>query len=363
MINYSEEIKDFVNRIKSAEQIVIYGAKQRAKDIIPVCEAFSEKYKINVAVTKKERGGVKQYFEGYEVHEISEIQIGKNTVLLIAMGEHYFDEIRSMPQVEEAGYVFYLKMPLLVEAKSYAVFSRLKELGIDLRLFDLLYRDDILHRKEFEKVNSIKEKAWELATEETARYVIERMQNAKQLTNRYQYHGWLKEEIKKNQTTDGMNMEFGVADGNTIRQFAGETGNIFYGFDSFEGLPEDWTHGYEKGSFKRNGLPEVPGNVELIAGWFDQTLPLFTARDDVRGKKADFIHIDCDLYTSAKTVFHYIGEFIKEGTLIAFDEYFNYPGWQMHEYKAFQEYVKENHIRYEYLAYTDRDCAVCVRIL
>lgn len=57
MINFPEEIKEFARRIKSAEQIVIYGAKQRAKDIIPVCEAFAEKQRIRVVVTKKERGG------------------------------------------------------------------------------------------------------------------------------------------------------------------------------------------------------------------------------------------------------------------------------------------------------------------
>ena len=86
-------------------------------------------------------------------------------------------------------------------------------------------------------------------------------------------------------------------------------------------------------------------------------------RKDIIGKKANFIYIDCDLYSSTKTVFENIRQLIKEGTIIAFVEYFNYPGWQMDEYKAFQEYVKENYLEYEYLAYTDRESQVCVKIL
>lgn len=308
-------------------------------------------------------GGVKQYIEGYEVLEINEILLDKDTVVLVAMGEQYFDCIREMPQLGKAGSVWYMEMLLVTEAKSYAVYCKLKELGIDLRLFDCLYKDDIFQTKEFEKVGSIKEKAWEIATEEAAHYAIQNMRGARVLTNRYQYHGWLKEKILDSQTQGGINMEFGVADGATLRLFAKDVANDFYGFDSFEGLPESWIPDFAKGSFKRDGLPEVPENVELVVGWFDRTLPEFVQRNEVKGKKADFIHIDCDLYTSAKTVFQYIGRFIKEGTLIAFDEYFNYPGWQMDEFRAFQEYAKDNHVKYKYLAYTERNSQVCIRIL
>lgn len=53
----------------------------------------------------------------------------------------------------------------------------------------------------------------------------------------------------------------------------------------------------------------------------------------------------------------------KKGTIIAFDEYMNYPGWQDDEFKAFQEYVKEHNVHYEYLAYNDRGSQVCCKII
>lgn len=79
--------------------------------------------------------------------------------------------------------------------------------------------------------------------------------------------------------------------------------------------------------------------------------------------KINFIHIDCDLYSSTKTVFENLGKYIKSGTIIAFDEYFNYPGWKEHEYKAFQEWRNEHHIEYEYLAYVENWSQVCIKIL
>ena len=48
--------------------------------------------------------------------------------------------------------------------------------------------------------------------------------------------------------------------------------------------------------------------------------------------------------------------------MIVFDEYFNYPNWQEHEYKAFQEYIGEEGRSYEYLAYCARGGSVAVRI-
>ncbi len=177
------------------------------------------------------------------------------------------------------------------------------------------------------------------------------------------YHEWLKEFIKDNQSKEGLNLEFGVADGNSLHKLVSSEMNKFYGFDSFKGLPEDWIPEYEEGTFARTGLPEVPDNVELIAGWFDNSLPEFIKREDINCKKADFIHIDCDLYTSTKTVFEYIGKFIKKGTIIAFDEYFNFPGWQFDEYRAFQEFAERNDIAYSYLAYVERATQVCIRIL
>jgi hypothetical protein len=51
------------------------------------------------------------------------------------------------------------------------------------------------------------------------------------------------------------------------------------------------------------------------------------------------------------------------GTVIVFDEYINYPGWQLDEFRAWQEYVKKHNIRYEYIGRVSRHQKVAVRVL
>ena len=104
--------------------------------------------------------------------------------------------------------------------------------------------------------------------------------------------------------------------------------------------------------------PQVNENVRLVKGWFNETLPAFVKE---HAEPCAFIHVDCDLYSSTKTIFDNLKNQIVSGTVIAFDEYFNYPGWQEGEYKAFMEYVEENNIEFEYIARTDYE-QVAVRI-
>jgi len=49
--------------------------------------------------------------------------------------------------------------------------------------------------------------------------------------------------------------------------------------------------------------------------------------------------------------------------VIVFDEFFNYPGWQDGEFKAFIEWVDENKVNYEYIAVVTNHEQVAVRIL
>jgi hypothetical protein len=44
-----------------------------------------------------------------------------------------------------------------------------------------------------------------------------------------------------------------------------------------------------------------------------------------------------------------------------FDEYFNYPGWERHEYEAWQEFVKAQHVQYEYVAYARQQVMVRIK--
>lgn len=159
-------------------------------------------------------------------------------------------------------------------------------------------------------------------------------------------------------TIDGHYLEFGVFTGGTIRFMARRVGSrTIHGFDSFEGLPEAWA-GFNLGrtTFDRRGrLPRVPGNVKLYAGWFDDTLPRWVRETP---GPVSFIHIDCDIYSSTRTIFGQLADRIVPGTIILFDEYFNYPNWEAHEFKAFQEYVAEHRVTYRYLAFARQQVAV-----
>jgi hypothetical protein len=57
-----------------------------------------------------------------------------------------------------------------------------------------------------------------------------------------------------------------------------------------------------------------------------------------------------------------LGNRIVPGTVIVFDEYWNYPNWKEHEFKAFQEFVNKVGLEYEYLGHTAFE-QVTVRIL
>ena len=153
--------------------------------------------------------------------------------------------------------------------------------------------------------------------------------------------------------------EFGVYSGNTINHIASLTEKIVYGFDSFEGLPERWRDAFGRGFFKVITLPKVKSNVVLVKGWFDETLPQFIKEHD---QSIGFLHVDCDLYSSTRTIFELLKRRIHPGCVIVFDEYFNYPEWEDGEYKAFHEFLKHTGQSYEYIGYNRRHEQVAVRI-
>jgi predicted O-methyltransferase YrrM len=157
---------------------------------------------------------------------------------------------------------------------------------------------------------------------------------------------------------DGHYLEFGVFTGGTIRFIARRIGKrTVHGFDSFEGLPEAWSGFNLAGkTFDRHGrMPRVPGNVQLHRGFFDATLPKWLANNP---GPIVFVHLDCDLYSSSKTVFELAASRLVPGTVILFDEYFNFPNWEQHEFKAFQEFVSEHDVKYTYLAFARQQVAI-----
>ncbi len=194
------------------------------------------------------------------------------------------------------------------------------------------------------------------ALSDTADYVQSRMSMVPAVSSKFE----LLDLAMKKVTVDGLCLEFGVWRGATINHVAAQLAKPVYGFDSFEGLPEDWNGLVPKGHFKLTTVPKVRQNVELVVGWFDTTLQSFLA---AHSGPVAFCHVDCDLYSSTKTIFQNIGPRIVNGTVIVFDEYFNYPGWRDGEFRAFQEFCTEAGVTYEYVGYCRTAEQVAVRIL
>jgi hypothetical protein len=152
----------------------------------------------------------------------------------------------------------------------------------------------------------------------------------------------------KNITKEGLYLEFGVAKAHTTNYLANKIKPIvIHGFDSFRGFPEYFDGTGEEYHDYDGKPPKVKKNVILHNGFFKDTLPVFSKNND---QEIAYLNIDCDLYSSTKTVFDYLGNKIQKGTIIHFDEYLNFPDWRNHEYKVWKEFVEENNVEFEYLA-------------
>ena len=169
-------------------------------------------------------------------------------------------------------------------------------------------------------------------------------------------------EYLKNTIIEGDYLEFGVANGNTFT-IAYHTAQIFnlksmrfYAFDSFQGLPEIRGIDAEVKHFKEGmfaveeehffmRLKQDKVNLRkvfTIPGWFNETLNNDT-KMKLLIKKASLINIDCDLYESTVTVLDFIVDYIQDGTIIVFDDWFCFRGNPNRgEQRAFREWLERN---------------------
>lgn len=120
-------------------------------------------------------------------------------------------------------------------------------------------------------------------------------------------------------------LEFGVFQGQSMRAWLDinkHPDSRFFGFDSFEGLPEDWENGgRKKGDFTCDGkTPDIDDpRVSFHKGWFNQSLPVFL--ETFKPKNKIVVHMDADLFTSSLYVLMQIDRFLPRGTLVAFDDF------------------------------------------
>ena len=139
--------------------------------------------------------------------------------------------------------------------------------------------------------------------------------------------------------------EFGVWMGDSFRYLM-QSYRKGFGFDTFEGLPEDWRT-VPKGSYSSFGrIPQIRG-AEFVAGEFAHTLPQFFARPRA---KAALINFDADLYASTLCALSNARPVIDGRTLLVFDEFIVNSEWEKDEYRALEEFCTREGLGYEVLA-------------
>lgn len=169
------------------------------------------------------------------------------------------------------------------------------------------------------------------------------------------YHETLIKSVKSNDVLNKLYyLEFGVNSGYTINFFSNYTHKI-YGFDFFKGLSEDWkgflrmddmSVFFTKGHFDRAGLPpKVNDNVELVIGKIQDTLLSFLKKNK---PLINFIHMDVDTYETTKFILHQTKPYMQKNSIIAFDEIYNFAGWEVGEYKALTQVYNQNEYKFVY---------------
>lgn len=155
-------------------------------------------------------------------------------------------------------------------------------------------------------------------------------------------------------------LEFGVAHGGSMACMARASRDVgmadirLVGFDSFDGLPasadyEDgglWAQGQFRTEqrftdwFLRDQGVDME-RVELVAGWFDDTLNEATRRR-LALHKAGIIMIDCDLHSSARAALEFSAPLIRDHTVIVFDDWHagGLAARNLGEKRAFNEFLE-----------------------
>ncbi len=144
-------------------------------------------------------------------------------------------------------------------------------------------------------------------------------------------------------------LEFGVFKGITLQHWTTllrHPESSFDGFDSFEGLPENWGLFTPKESFDVRGqMPQYDDpRVHLIKGWFSDTLPKFL--QTFHPRPTLIVHLDADLYSSTIFVLRQLKPYFRTGTILIFDEFFD----REHELKAFTEFLQDEKLKVQCIA-------------
>ncbi|MBV9992923.1 MAG: hypothetical protein JOZ72_16725 [Alphaproteobacteria bacterium] len=144
-------------------------------------------------------------------------------------------------------------------------------------------------------------------------------------------------------------LEFGVKGGRSFKRIAERFTHAdarFIGFDSFEGLPEDWLF-QPQGRFSTGGKPPDlrDPRMRFVTGWFQNALPGFLNENDIGGAAPLLVHYDADLYGSTLFV-------LAELWRHADDYYFLFDEFFQEEAVALYDFSRAFPVEIEFLAQT-----------
>jgi O-methyltransferase len=199
------------------------------------------------------------------------------------------------------------------------------------------------------------------------------------LVRRYFFHWQIREEWGRQEFfanafkallfngIDGEYAEFGSCGGTTFflayreAKRHGHPAQL-WAFDSFEGLPRPretdhhprWIEGKMVTTVdefhaicKKRGIPR--DKYEVVPGFYEESLPAMSPTDP----PADIAlaYVDCDLHSSTKPVLDFLEPRLKQGMIVAFDDYFCWSGSKPSgERTAMLEFSARNE-RWEWVPY------------
>jgi O-methyltransferase len=166
---------------------------------------------------------------------------------------------------------------------------------------------------------------------------------------------------------EGDYAEFGSWGGRTFALAYQESrrhghGAKLWAFDSFRGFPSpeaaddhpEWRQGKMAITVEQfhavcaqRGLPRDA--YAVVPGFYEDTLAAMAADDEPRD--IALAYVDCDLYSSTKTVLDFLRPRLKHGMIVAFDDYFCWSATQPSgERKALEE-LRAGDDRWEWVPY------------
>lgn len=161
----------------------------------------------------------------------------------------------------------------------------------------------------------------------------------------------------------GLYLEFGVFPGGSISHIAGKMTANVHRFDSLGGLAGAhgiWRPGDSSVITASQALPEPPSNTVVHRGLFEQTLQPFLQDHP---EHLSFVHLDCGDCHNTSFILEALAGRMIPGTVIQFNEFFNYPGWQTGDYQAFTEFAARHALRFEFIGYVERANCMALRVV